>query len=184
MLENLELLVSPLEVEKAYDKIANFLNSKFSDLNPIMIAVMNGGLKTTSELMIRCSFHLELESVRVTRYKDRISGGLLSWQATPSRSLKDRHVILVDDILDKGETLKAITEELNTRNPASITSAVLVKKILDEPAKFQADIAGLEVSDRFLVGEGMDLAGYGRNLQGIYALSANDELSMAKISEV
>ena len=93
----------------------------------------------------------------------------------PTQDLRDRTVLVLDDILDEGHTLAAIIDYLKAEGAREVVSAVLVHKIHDRKAfaGMRADFTGLDVADRFLFGGGMDYKGYWRNAPGIYALKGH-----------
>lgn len=182
ILERTEALISPQDVGDAYDDVAGELSKNFSNKRPVLVSVLNGGLLVASELIRRCNFPLEIDTIRVSRYRNGVRGGELVWHVRPSASLKGRHVVLLDDVIDIGKTLSCIKDEIAKDQPASITTVVLIKKAITG-AESRADIVGLEMPDRFLVGEGMDLAGYGRNMKGIWALTSGDEATFSKANQ-
>ena len=94
------------------------------------------------------------------------------WRVAPPADLRGRDILIIDDILDQGITLRAILDELSDRNPGTLRTAVLVRKRLsaDVDVPVVADFVGLEVPDRYVFGCGMDYRGYFRNLDAIYAL--------------
>lgn len=175
MIDRAELLATPEAVDVAYQELADWIRTHCWDKLPIMIAVINGGVRIASEIMKRLVFPMELESIRVGRYGDRIEGKKLNWYGVAQTSLKDRNIILVDDILDKGRTLLEVKKYLLDNQVKSVLTVVLVTKQTDVNVDSIADKTGLIMPNRFLLGEGMDLAGYGRNLRGIWALQPNDE---------
>ena len=107
-----------------------------------------------------------------TRYGHALNGTLLDWRVRPTQDLTGRTVLIIDDILDEGHTLKAISENLREAGAAEVLTAVLVHKVHERKADagMRADFTGLDVEDRFLFGCGMDYKGYWRNAPGIYAL--------------
>lgn len=179
MTRRMELIVPEKEVDAAYDKLAHELDSRFRNLRPVLLAVLNGGLRLASELMRRCDFPMEIDTVRVTRYRNRIQGSQLEWHQVPLLPLKGRHLVLLDDVMDEGQTLAAVQTRFYDQSPASMCTLVLVQKSLAKPDQTKADLIGLSLPDRFLVGEGMDVAGYGRNLRGLWALRTEDEAQLA-----
>lgn len=181
ILERAERLVSPEGVRNACDAMAVVLSKDVGELRPVLVSVLNGGLLFAGELIRRCSFPLEIDTIRVSRYRDGVRGNELEWHVRPSASLKGRHVVLLDDVIDIGKTLSCIKDEIAKDRPASINTAVMIKKNTLK-AEATADLVGMEMPDRFLVGEGMDLAGYGRNLKGIWALTASDEAMFNEMS--
>jgi len=166
-----DCLATEQEVSAAFDRMASEVTSQLQDALPVVYCVMNGGLFTTSELVKRLHFPLEMDYLHATRYRREIKGGDLHWRVDPEVSMKGRSVLIVDDILDEGATLAAILEHCRQEGAKQVLCAVLVDKKHDRKAVkgFKADFTGLEVEDRYLFGCGMDYQGYLRNLPAIYA---------------
>lgn len=178
-LSRAELLLSESEVDDIYRQLADEITDQYKDKKPVLVAALAGGLCLAGNLMTYCQFPLQLDLVKVSRYRDRLTGGRLSWDLSPALSFADRHILLLDDVLDKGHTLAALKKTLCTSQVASFHTLVLVQKKLDTPPAARANRIGVVLPNRFLVGEGMDVAGYGRNLRGIWALTPEDEEALA-----
>lgn len=169
-----ECLVDAADMDGAYDRLATAIRADLEDKVPLVLVVMTGGVIAAGKLLPRLDFPLEVDYLHATRYGEATSGGELRWLARPRHSLARRHVLVIDDIFDEGVTLKAIVEACHTEGAASVRSAVPVNKLHGRKVKdFVPDYIGVDVPDRFLVGEGMDFRGYFRNLNGIYALPDN-----------
>ena len=167
--ENARLLHTEIEVEAALDVMAEDINSRLATTNPLILCVMNGGIVTTGKLMPRLNFPLTLDAINVSRYGEQTSGNKLSWLQKPISSLKNRTILIIDDILDEGLTLEAIYQYCQEQGASQIYSAVLVEKQLNKSKPIQADFIGLSVANHYLYGYGMDYKGYLRNAAGIYA---------------
>ncbi|MFP5505562.1 MAG: hypoxanthine-guanine phosphoribosyltransferase [Gammaproteobacteria bacterium] len=164
-------LYSPTDVNAALDRMAEAIIAELGERDPIVICVMTGGLIPAGHLLTRLEFPLHIDYLHATRYRGATRGGELHWITRPSLPLAGRTVLVVDDILDEGLTLKAILEYLRGQGAAAVYSAVLVKKLHDRrDENVSADFIGLEVEDRYVFGCGMDYHGYHRNLPGIYAV--------------
>lgn len=165
------------EVEAALDRMAIKINEKLHDSNPVIICVMVGGLVPLGNLLHRLDFPLEVDYVHATRYRGAITGGEIHWKVKPSTNLKDRTVLVVDDILDGGVTLAAIIEEIKNLGAKEVYSAVLVDKYHKRvPNGLQkADFVGLEVDDHYIFGYGMDYNEYLRNAPGIFVVHPDHE---------
>ena len=171
--ETARQLVSPTQVRSALDRMAASAGEVLAKDNPLVLAVMNGGAFTAVKLCQRFDFPHELDFVHVTRYDGELVGGDLSWRAWPDRDLAGRTVLVVDDIVDHGDTLDAICRRLQQDGVGQVYVAVLVIKRLDQPrVRMEVDFAGLEVEDVYVFGCGMDYKGYWRGLTGIYAVDA------------
>jgi hypoxanthine phosphoribosyltransferase len=168
-----ELLFSAEAVTAAIDRLAVRLTVALSEENPLLLCVLNGGLPFTGALMQRLQFPLEVSYVHVGRYGDATSGGELDWYARPRMSLANRHVVLVDDILDEGVTLAALEAWCRSEGAAAVTRVVLLDK--GSCREKRTDFAALSCPDRYVFGWGMDFEGYWRNLPAIYALAEHLE---------
>jgi len=154
-------------VDVAVDRVAVELALRLWDTRPVIVCLMNGGLPFTADLIRRFHFDLELDYMHLSRY-EHTTGGKIRFTRRLERSLEGRTVLLVDDVLDEGETLAAAQREVLAGKPAALLSAVLVRK--DTKAVAEVDFAALEGPNEFLVGRGMDCDGSFRQLTGIYAL--------------
>lgn len=174
--QDADVLYTPEEVEGALDTMAHDIASVLSDKNPVLLCVMNGGLMVTAQLAQRLRFPLQMDYLQATRYRGETSGGAqVHWLARPQYELRDRHVLIIDDILDEGHTLLDIQNECLKSGPASLQTAVLLKKDHDRcVADARADFIGLHVADRYVFGNGMDYKEHLRNLPGIYAVKEQE----------
>lgn len=165
------------EVEAALDRMAINIHATLKDENPVILCVMIGGMVPLGNLLPRLDFPLEVDYVHATRYRGEISGGELHWKVKPTVNLKDRTVLIVDDILDGGVTLAAIIHEIEQMGAKKVYSAVLVDKHHKrvENGLKNADFVGLEVDDHYIFGYGMDYNEYLRNAPGIFVVHPDHE---------
>jgi len=141
---------------------------------PVFLSVMHGGLIFAGALALAISTDLEFDYVHATRYRGRTQGSKLHWIKQPSLELNGRTVLLADDILDEGHTLRAIRDFCFARGARRVLIAVLCEKRHGRAAPgIRADFVGVDVPDRYVFGFGMDYHEQGRNLPGIYALGEN-----------
>jgi hypoxanthine phosphoribosyltransferase len=162
-------LYNEAEVEAALDSMASDITVKLHDKNPLVLCVINGGIIATGKLLTRLHFPLNVDSLHASRYRNATSGRDLHWLFKPTTPLKDRTLLIVDDILDEGHTLKAIVDYCQEQQAAAVYTAALLNKKLDKVKPIQADFVGLQVDNHYLFGYGMDYKGYLRNAPGIYA---------------
>jgi hypoxanthine phosphoribosyltransferase len=174
-----DLLYSEKEVEAALDKMAEQINGLLADRNPLLLCVMNGGIVVAGKLITRLSIPLTIDAINASRYQYQTAGGSIEWILKPGTPLKDRTVLIIDDILDEGLTLAAIHYYCLEQGATSVYSAVLVDKTLDHEKPITADFVGLEVENRYLFGYGMDYKGYLRNAAGIYACKDYDKETLS-----
>jgi hypoxanthine phosphoribosyltransferase len=138
---------------------------------PVFLSIMHGGLIFAGALALCITTDLSFDYIHATRYRGELRGGDLHWIKKPDVDLSGRVVILADDILDEGYTLRAIRDFCLERGAKRVLIAVMCRKNHDRVAPgIHADFCGLDVPDRYVFGFGMDFHGQGRNLPGIYAL--------------
>lgn len=168
------LKVDAQTVTAAFRSMAAAITERLGDKNPLVLCVLNGGIYPTGLLLPLLDFPLQLDKVHASRYRGDTRGGELQWLSYPGLPLHDRHVLIVDDVLDEGYTLDGIIRHCHDAGAASVTTAVLVDKIHDRKyGGIQADIVGVEAPDEYLFGCGMDYHGYWRNCPAIYAIDAS-----------
>ena len=171
-LEQAELIYSEQAVNQAISAIAEQLNRDYINQKeaPIVLCVMGGAVFFTGQLLPQLQFPLELDYVQASRYQGEIEGKVLQWLVRPKETIKNRNIIILDDILDEGITLIAILEECKQLGAKDIKSAVLVEKQHNFKKPVDADYVGLTVANHYVFGCGMDIYGWWRNLPAIYAL--------------
>ena len=158
-------------VDRAVDRVAVEMTLRLWDTRPVVVCLMNGGLPFTADLLRRFYFDLELDYMHLARYEGQ-QGGDIRLLRKPTRSLTGHTVLLVDDVLDEGQTLHAAQRMVAEAGATETLTAVLVRKDV-RGCVTRADYAALEAPDEFLVGRGMDCDGAFRQLSGIYCLPAS-----------
>lgn len=170
-------IYSKAQVEKAFDFLASEISHELADSNPIILCVVIGGIVPLGNLLPRLDFPLEVDYIHATRYRKTTHGKEVEWLAKPSCDMKGRTIIIVDDILDGGITLKEIVNYCEAQGAGKVYTAVLADKPearLPEGLP-EADFCGLEVENRYVFGYGMDYKGYLRNAPGIYIVAPEHE---------
>ncbi len=166
-----DLIYTNEEVEAAYDRLASDINNELAERDPLVCCVLLGGIVPTGHLLTRFTFLCEVGYLHATRYRGATSGGDLHWLAKPFGDLEGRTVLVIDDILDEGNTLAAIEGMLRNAGATVVYKAVLTRKRRRRPPVTDAHFVGLEVPDRYVFGCGMDYHGYWRNLPEIHAVN-------------
>jgi len=169
-LENSDLVSSADEVQAAIRRLAGEIEREMKACYPLVLVVMGGAVVFAGQLLPLLRMPLDVDYIHVTRYGAAITGGGIEWRVEPPRGVRGRAVLVVDDILDGGQTMRAIRERLMEFGAASFHCAVLVEKILKTEKPLSADFVGLRIPDRFVFGCGMDAKGYWRNLAEIRAM--------------
>jgi len=179
LMANAEEIVSADKVAAAVGNVAAVLNQRFDNDQtgafPLVLGVMGGAVVFTGNLLPQLSFPLEFDYIHVTRYGDLDQGGEVVWKVIPRQNVAGRIIIVVDDILDEGETLAHVKQRLLDMGAAEVVLAVFADKDLGKTKPVQADIVGLSIPNRFVVGFGMDAHGYWRNLPGLWVIKDTDK---------
>jgi hypoxanthine phosphoribosyltransferase len=174
--DNADCLHDASAVHQALDRMAAAITDTLEGTLPVVLCVLTGGIIPTGQLLTRLQFPLESDYLHATRYRGETSGREVRWLCEPEIELQGRTVLLVDDILDEGQTLADIVNYCEQSGAAQVYSAVLVEKLHERRAAgIRADFVGLQVEDRYVFGSGMDYKGYLRNMNGVYAISGRDE---------
>ena len=146
------------------------LTEKFKDKTPVFISILNGGFIFTADLTRACDVNCEISFIKLSSYQDTASTGKVVELIGLDVDLKGRDVIIVEDIVDTGETLFHFLKKLNALKPASITLAAFLVKPDALKGRIHVDHIGYNIPDKFVIGYGLDYNGAGRNLGGIYQL--------------
>ena len=155
------------EIGIAIQKIANQINLDYQDKNPLFIAILNGSFIFASDLFKQINVPAEISFIKLASYQGTKSTGNVITAIGLETDLFDRHVVVLEDIIDTGKTLSAFLPQLQHQQPKSLKVCTLLHK--KEATKYHIDIEylGFEIPDLFVVGYGLDYNGYGRNLDQI-----------------
>ena len=170
-------IINSQQIIDGLDKVSKLISDKYYDKNPILLCPMNGGFIVTSEIMKRLKFPMRLDYIHASRYGDnKTLGGDLSWIKEPQLSFENELIIVIDDILDKGETLKEIIEFCYKKGAREVVSVVAFdKKVQRSPGGLKkADYHALSIEDFYVFGFGLDYFGYWRQLPELYAVHEED----------
>lgn len=162
--------ISESEIDQAVTSVANQINKDFVDKKPIFLSVLNGSFMFTSDLMKKIEIDCELSFVKLASYHGTQSSGEIKELIGLSDNIYNRHVIILEDIVDTGTTLGHLMEVLKTHETASISIATLLLKPDVFKKKYPLHFVGMEIPNKFVVGYGLDYNESGRNLKAIYQL--------------
>ncbi len=169
-LRDSDLITSAAEVQAAVDRVAAEIERALGKRYPLVLAVMGGAVVFAGQILPKLRFPLDFDYVHASRYGAATRGAGIEWRVRPPEIVKGRAVLVLDDILDHGETMAAIRNGLLELGAESVHCAVLVEKRLNTKKPIAADFIGLQIPDRFVFGCGMDAKGYWRNLPEIRAM--------------
>lgn len=173
ILAEADCLVSEADCAAATARVAREITDKLGRRMPLVLAVMGGATVFAGQLLPLLRFPLEFDYVHVSRYGNKLSGGGLNWKVEPKESVQGRDVIVIDDILDEGETMAAIRKRVMDLGATACFAAVFCEKKLDKPKPTAPDFLGVLVPNRYVFGYGMDVSGLWRNLPAVYALKGS-----------
>jgi hypoxanthine phosphoribosyltransferase len=162
-----------ITAETIGEKIAELgkqLTNDYEGKKPLFIAILNGSFMFASDLFKQVKTDCELCFIKLASYKGTKSTGQVITSIGLDISLKDRHVIIIEDIVDTGKTLSEFLPQLDNQQPSSLKIAALLYKPEALAHPLQIDYVGFSVPNKFLLGFGLDYDGFGRNLPEIYQL--------------
>lgn len=161
------------QVSDAVAAQAEQINSALTDTPLIALCVLHGGMVYSGLLLPKLTMPVSLDAIRVTRYRNTTQGGdELHWISRPELSLKNKTVLLMDDIFDEGKTLEYLAVWAIEQGAARVYSAVMVDKQHDrKPINYKVDSAAMTVPDEYVFGMGMDYKGAWRNASGIWHIT-------------
>jgi hypoxanthine phosphoribosyltransferase len=175
VLERAELIHSAAAVDAAIARVAAEISAELKDRYPLVLSVMGGAVVFTGRVLPMLSFPLDFDYIHASRYGVATSGGEVQWKVEPKGNVADRVVLVLDDILDIGDTMRAIRERVLGLGAQAFYCAVLTDKKKSAAKPIRADFVGLSLPDRYVFGCGMDAHGAWRNLPAIYALRQEGE---------
>lgn len=168
------------EIKAHIQAVADRINHDLADKNPLFLAVLNGAFVFAADLMRMITIPCEISFVKLASYQGTTSTGKITEVMGINEDLTDRTIVIIEDIVDTGLTMKRMIESLGTRHPASVHICSLLVK----PEKLQVDLnieyAAMEIPNDFIVGYGLDYDQQGRNLPDIYTLVNEDNLKNMK----
>ena len=166
-----ELIHSEQTVNEAVQRLATEITQVLAHQYPLVLCVMSGAVVFAGQLLPQLRFPRDFDYVHLSRYGNNMSGGEIYWRVEPNKNLRDRVVLVLDDILDEGITLAAIRDKVLKNGATAFYSAVFAEKDTGLPKPCAADFVGLPVPNRYVFGFGMDIQGAWRNLPAIYAVT-------------
>ena len=167
-----EIYLLEAAIQEKITALANQLNQDYAGKRPLFLSILNGSFLFTADLFKQITIEAEVSFIKLASYKGTSSTGNVITAIGLDINVKDRHVVLLEDIIDTGKTLHHYLPQLESLQPASIKIAVLLnkKEALQFPVRVDYDC--FEIPNKFVVGYGLDYDGLGRNSKDIYQLQA------------
>ncbi len=163
--------LSKEEIQRAIEKLALDIQKDYEGLNPIFLGVLNGSFLFTADLVREFEGNCEVSFIRMASYEGTNTTGNVNTIMGLKESLKDRHVIIIEDIVDTGNTIERLVQLLTKEQPTSLKIATLLYKPKAYQKEIPIDYVAITVGNEFLVGYGLDYDGLGRNLKDIYIIN-------------
>ena len=162
--------IDQIDIRKAVQRIASQIEKEYAGDVPVFVVVLNGAIFFAADLMLQLNIPLEVCSVKCSSYAGTQSSGDVKQLIGITKNIANRKVIIVEDIVDTGQTIKYIYEQLLDKKVKDIKIAAfaLKKEVYNE--NIPIDYIGFEIEDKFVVGYGLDYNELGRNLKGVYLL--------------
>lgn len=168
------VLVSEKDIKKRVKKLGAEIAAAYGDEEITVVSIINGAILFTADLLREIPNPVRLDCIRISSYRnDTKSVGQPKLLQSLTLDISNRHVLLIDDILDTGKTFSAVAAMLQKLTPASLRTCVLLDKRGRREVEFEADFVGFQIPDKFVVGYGLDFAERYRNLPCIGVLKAD-----------
>ena len=160
-----EVLLSEEQIQAKVREMGERISKDYAGKNPLLVCILRGAVPFFADLCKHITDYMEMDFMAVSSYEDGMtSHGIVRIKKDIDKSIEGRHVIIVEDIMDSGNTLNHLTRLLDTRNPASLKIACLLDKPERRTCEITPDYCGFLVPDEFVVGYGLDYADAYRNL--------------------
>lgn len=164
------LFLDEKTIQKRITELGFEISRDFENKNPVIIGVLNGSFMFLSDLSKKITVEAEVTFIKISSYSGESSTGKVKNLIGLESKLEGRHVIVVEDIVDTGLSMLHLNQQLQEKNPASISLVTLLHKPDALLHNIPLDYVGFEIPNKFVVGYGLDYDGYGRNIPEIYQL--------------
>lgn len=174
--EKFRIYLTHEEIQQRIKQLGGQISKEFKDKKPIFIGVLNGAYIFLADLMRYVSIPCEVDFLKLSSYGDeKVSSGQVQDLKEINADIKGRHIILVEDIVDTGLSMKYLVEKLKRLNPASLSVVTMLHKAEATKYDVQIDYVGFKIPNLFVLGYGLDFAQEGRNLAQIYIQVENKD---------
>jgi hypoxanthine phosphoribosyltransferase len=174
VLSNVKQLLSESDLRAGVDRVAAEITAKYGQEPITVVAVMTGSLVMLADLIRRLTMPVRVSLIRASSYRGGMKSGELTIKEDLMLDVTDRDVLIVDDIFDTGKTLTAVVQSVQSMNPRSVATAVLLYKQGCQLVDMKPDFAAFHIPDEFVVGYGLDYQDLYRNLPFLAVLEKSD----------
>ena len=169
--KSFRLFIDSNKIKKSIDDLSKIINNDYNHACPIFVCVLNGSFLFAADLLRRFEHECKVSFIKISSYEGTSSTGTLKELIGLNEQIKGRDVIVVEDIVDTGNTLEGVYKELLKHYPKSVQTATLLFKPNAYQKTIEVKYSALQVGNEFLVGYGLDYNGLGRNLEDIYIIN-------------
>ena len=176
--ERFRLYLDEETIQSRIQELGAQIDADYADVDtpPIFIGVLNGAYIFTADLMRAVTVDCEVDFYKLSSYGERkVSSGQVTELKDIDAKLEGRHVIVVEDIVDTGLSMKYVIDQITARNPASLRAATLLRKPDAAKVEVSVDYVGFDIDNLFVIGYGLDYGQLARNLRAIYILDEESE---------
>ena len=170
----MKLLLSESEIKKRVKELADTISDDYKDKSPIFIGILNGCYVFMADLLRELSIGVEVDFVKIRSYDGDSSTGTIKFRKDISADIDNRHVIIVEDIIDSGFTINFLVNRLKESGPRSVSVATILYKKKVAKLDFEVDYVGFEIPPEFVVGYGLDYNEKYRNLKDVMVMEPKD----------
>lgn len=163
-------MITAEKIQQRVKEIASEINLQYDGKKPLFLGVLNGAFLFMADLFKNVNLECEISFIKVSSYSGTASSGNVKNLIGLNENISGRHVIVVEDIVDTGDTMKYLLDELKKQNPSSVKLATILFKPEALKQDVKPDYVGFKIPPAFVVGYGLDYDGLGRNLNDIYVL--------------
>ena len=168
--KDFELFIEADTIQESIKRLAITINEDLKDKCPIFVAILNGSFMFAGDLMKYVTISSEITFVRIASYQGVNSTNKIKEIMGLKENIKDRTVVILEDIVDTGHTIEALIKQFEKHSPKEIKVATLLFKPKALVKDVKPDYVALEIPNDFIVGFGLDYDGFGRNLKDIYKI--------------
>ena len=168
--KSFQLFIDSKELNYSIESLSNKINQDYSEREPIFLCVLNGAFVFAAELIKRFNHECQVSFIKLSSYQGLKSSGTINSLIGLNEDIKGKDVIIVEDIVDTGQTIANIVENILNKNPRSIEVATLLYKPKSYQKQIPIKYRAIEIGNDFIVGFGLDYNGLGRNLEEIYII--------------
>jgi len=168
--KSFSISIEAKEIDKSVENIANKINKDFADKNPLFLIILNGAFVFGADLLKKINIDCEVSFVKLASYSGTKTTAKVSQLIGLNEDIKNRIIIIVEDIIDTGITMDFLLKDLAIKEVAEVKIAVLLFKPKAFVKDFKIDYIGMKIPNDFIVGYGLDYDGLGRNYTDIYKI--------------